>query len=154
MGVNKAAREYNIPASTLRRRISNNDCKKHTLGPSSTLGLVERKIVTHVKKLQQRGFAPTREDVCSMAFKLAERMGIPHKFNKNTEKAGYPWLTLFLSRNPDLSVRKAEGVSLARSNGMCRKDVEQYFILLDSILIELDLLDKPGHIYNMDETGL
>lgn len=155
MGINAAARHFQVPATTLRRRKAKNDLKKRNLGPASTLGLeAERKIVSHIHKLQKRGFAPTREDVRSMAFKLAERLGIPHKFNKTTEKAGFPWLTLFLSRNPDLSIRKAEGVSLNRSQGMCRKDVEQYFSLLESTLIELNLLDKPGHIFNMDETGL
>lgn len=51
-------------------------------------------------------------------------------------------------------MRKSEGVSLARSQGMSRKAVSDYFKLPENILIENDLLEKPGNIYNMDETGL
>jgi hypothetical protein len=35
-----------------------------------------------------------------------------------------------------------------------RKNVQQYFGLLKDTMIENYLIDHPGHIYNMDETGL
>lgn len=45
-----------------------------------------------------------------MAFHLAQQLKIKHPFNKDKKLAGYDWLNMFLQRNPDLSVRKAEGV--------------------------------------------
>ncbi|KAJ8887888.1 hypothetical protein PR048_007372 [Dryococelus australis] len=68
--------------------------------------------------------------------------------------AGYDWLKSFLSRNPDLTVRKAEGVSVARVLGMNKDFVMEYFDLLRELLSENHLIGKPGHIFNMDETGL
>lgn len=37
---------------------------------------------------------------------------------------------------------------------MNRGEVNSYFELLQTLLIEHDLMDRPGHIYNVDETGL
>lgn len=108
----------------------------------------------HIKKLQKFGFSPTRDTVCTMAYDLAKKMGIKHQFNNKSGKAGYVWLEKFLKRHPDLSVRKSEGVSLARTRGMSKGIVTAYFELLETILSENDLFTKPGNVYNMDETGL
>ncbi|XP_072395364.1 uncharacterized protein [Diabrotica undecimpunctata] len=67
---------------------------------------------------------------------------------------GFDWLQSFLRRNPDLSIRKLDGVSLARSRGMNKKDVSDYFDLLEQVILENELIEKPGSLFNMDETGL
>lgn len=155
MGVNAAAKQFCVPQPTLRRRMKNNNFNKLSLGPSSILGSEnEMKIKNHILKLQKVGFAPSRRSVREMAFRLAEKLGIKHTFNKATCVAGYDWLQNFLRRHPDLSVRKSEGVSLARSQGMNRKDVNEYFQLLQQTILENNLMEKPDHIFNMDETGL
>jgi hypothetical protein len=69
-------------------------------------------------------------------------------------KAGIKWLQSFLRRNTDISVRKAENMSVARSVAMSKQTIEKYFTLLDTILTDNELYDKPGNIYNVDETGL
>ena len=70
------------------------------MGPSSLLGEeAERKMVLHVQKLQARGFAPTRTDLRELAFRLAEKMGLKHKFNREKGLAGYDWLVSFLARH-------------------------------------------------------
>jgi hypothetical protein len=48
----------------------------------------------------------------------------------------------------EISVRQAEGLSLARSQGMT-KDVKRYFDLLEN-----QVSDRPQHIFNVDGTGL
>jgi hypothetical protein len=55
-------------------------------------------------------------------------MVIFNNFNYETKTAGYDWLNCFLRRNPELSVRQAEGLSLARAHGMDRKNVEIFLI--------------------------
>lgn len=129
--------------------------KKGALGPTASLGEeTERKLVVHIKKLQKNGFAPTRAIVRTMAFQLAEQLKIGHKFNAGKGKAGKDWFSNFLNRNSDLSIRKSEGVSIARARGMNRKDVQDYFKLLSDTLWEKKLINKPSNIFNMDETGL
>lgn len=128
---------------------------KVPMGPSSYLGSAnEIRLVRHIKKMQGHGFPLTRDCVRSLAYEFAVQLGLKHKFNDEKRKAGYDWLQLFLSRHPDLSVRKSEGVSLARVHGMNRAEVQQYFNLLQTLLEEHVLFNKPGSIFNMDESGL
>lgn len=135
MGVNAAAKAYLVPKTTLKRRIKNQQFTKVSLGFSSVLGTVnEQKIVGHIKKLQAHGFTPCRDSVRSMAFELAEELKLPNKFNKETRKAGYDWLNAFLLRNPILTIRKSEGVSVSRAKGMNKRCVEEYFKLLESVI--------------------
>ncbi|XP_030749386.1 uncharacterized protein LOC115877377 [Sitophilus oryzae] len=155
MGVREACRNFKIPPPTFRRRLKNNDFSRKGLGPPSILGSEnELKLKNHIQKLEKHGFAPTRDCVRAMAFNLAEQLNIKHTFNREKGLAGYDWLNMFLKRNPDLSVRKAEGVSLARCQGMNKTEVSSYFTLLQNVLEEADIMGKPGHLFNMDETGL
>jgi hypothetical protein len=59
-----------------------------------------------------------------------------------------------MKRNPRLSLRKAEGISVARAQDMNREDVYKYFDVLTTTLSEHGLIGKPANIYNIDETGL
>lgn len=88
VGVNEAAASFNIPKTTLKRRLATDNLKKtNRLGPDGVLGRnAETKLVNHIQKLQRYGFAPTRSEVRTMAFDLANRLGIPNKFNNETGK--------------------------------------------------------------------
>lgn len=153
--VRKASMEFNIPRKTLERKLKTGCDSKIPMGPSSCLGTAnELRLVRHIKKMQAHGFPLTRDCVRSLAYDFAVQLGLKHKFNNEKGKAGYDWLQLFLSRHPDLSVRKSEGVSLARVQGMNRDEVKEYFNLLSTLMEENDLLNKPGSIFNMDESGL
>ncbi|KAF2882559.1 hypothetical protein ILUMI_23614 [Ignelater luminosus] len=57
-------------------------------------------------------------------------------------------------RHPDLSIQKAEGVSLAPGKGLNRVDVENYLKLLQATLEENKLFGKPGSIHNVNKAGL
>lgn len=104
LGSNAAGRIYGVPAKTLRRRINANNFKK--LGMGSLGRDNEKKLVKHIMKLQNCGFAPRHLDLRQMAFNFAVALKIPHKFKNGL--AGKDWLRSFLRRNPELSVRKAE----------------------------------------------
>lgn len=153
--VRQAAWENNIPEKTLRNRLATGNFLKGRLGQPSHLGPdAERKLVEHVRKLQLAGFAPTRKHLRKIAYNLAKSMGLKNKFNEKKEIAGQDWYKSFMKRNPALSLRKAEGISNARANGMSVTEVDNYFELLKNTLVENDLINKPGNIYNMDESGL
>nr|XP_022906536.1 uncharacterized protein LOC111418265 [Onthophagus taurus] len=155
IGVNAAAKAFGIPKTTLKRRLKSNNFSKGSMGKPSLLGTEnEKKIAAHIKKLQSHGFTPTRDSVRYMAYYLAESLKLVHSFNTERKQAGYDWLLSFLSRNPQLSIRQAEGVSIARAKGLNRETVDNYFQLLGNVLRENNLIDKLGHVFNMDETGL
>lgn len=154
IGVNAASRDYGIPSRTLRRHLAIDSSKKY-LGRNPALGREhERRLVLHVQALEKVGFAPNKQDTKKMAFDFAKKLGIKHCFSENNKSAGKVWFNGFMKRNPILSVRKSEGLSLARAQGMNRKEVGDYFDLLLKLLTENDLLNKPCRIFNMDETGI
>lgn len=154
IGVNEAARYYGIPSRTLRRRKKSGSTIKVPLGPQGVFGIQnEKRLVIHIQSLEKVGFAPGRETIRSLAFQFAEKLGLNHRFNKDSGMAGYDWLQSFLRRNPELSVRQSQGLSVARSEGMNREAVSEFFKLLSNTFEENQFFTKPGHVYNMDETG-
>lgn len=154
MGVNEASRNFNIPSRTLRRHLITGRSKV-LLGRNPVFSnKCEKKLVAHIKKLESVGFAPERKDVKEMAFQLAEKLNIKHPFSKTNEVAGNVWFTGFMARNPELSQRKSEGLSLSRAYGVNREDVKEFFDLLSKIYEEHDFTNHPEDIFNMDESGI
>lgn len=153
--VRRASIEFSIPRKTLERRIKTGNSQKGSMGPSSVFGKEnEDRLVRHILSMQKRGFPLTRDDLRIIAYHFAQQLKIKHKFNSETEKAGYDWLGLFLSRHPEISIRKSEGISVARATAMNRKEVGDYFNLLEATMEQNSLFDKPANIFNIDETGL
>ncbi|GBM42966.1 hypothetical protein AVEN_168543-1 [Araneus ventricosus] len=98
MGVNKAAKTFSSPKTTLKRRIKIHNFTKSSLGFASILGCEnENKILAHINKLQNRCFTPCRDSVKSMAYQLAEKLKISQTFIKEAKRAGYDWIQSFLN---------------------------------------------------------
>ncbi|KAJ2938845.1 hypothetical protein O0L34_g18472 [Tuta absoluta] len=124
LGVNEASRNFKIPSRTLRRHLMMGK-SKIPLGRNPVFSQeCEKKLVAHIKKLESVGFAPERKDVKEMAFQLAKRLNIKNPFSEDSEAAGNVWFRGFMARNPELSQRKSEGLSLARAYGVNREDVK------------------------------
>jgi hypothetical protein len=104
--------------------------------------------------MQADGFAPSRKDVQILAFTLARKLGIRHRFCVAKERAGKDWSASFVRRHPEIVVRRAEGISLSRAWGMKKENTGKCFELLKKTLLENDLMKKPGNIFNVDETCL
>lgn len=154
MGVNEASRTFKIPSRTLRRHLLSGKLKV-PLGRNPVFSIEhEKKIVAHIKKLEQVGFAPERKDVKEMAFQIAKKLEIKHPFLESSASAGNVWFTGFMKRNPELSTRQSEGLSLARAYGVNREDVKYFFDLLTKLYEKNDFANHPEDIYNMDESGI
>ncbi|KAJ4449147.1 hypothetical protein ANN_00542 [Periplaneta americana] len=69
------------------------------------------------------------------------------------EERGLGQTAAFLKRNSGLRLRKPEGLSRARAEGLCKEEVDHYFSILKQVLNDYQLFDKPHCIYNMDEFG-
>lgn len=155
MGVNEASRTYEIPSRTLRRHILQGWKSKQNIGRPTELGFEnELRLVAHIKRLEAIGFPLEQSRLQSIAYDFADKLGLPHRFNNEKKQAGWDWFQGFMKRHPDLSKRKAEGLSLARAHGMNRKDVDSYFEILLKVLTDNDLIGKPEKIFNMDESGI
>ena len=85
-------------------------------------------------------------------YEYCERMKIKHPFNKTKQMAGRDFVAGFLKRQPSLSLRKPESVSLNRVFGLNRTSVERYFNNLENIMKTYNF--QPHRIFNVDESGL
>ena len=79
IGYLKASKMYQIPKTTLRRRVKGGNIRaigsKKGLGRLSTFSEAqEKELVAHVLDLEQRFFGVTRKHLQSLAFELAEKI--------------------------------------------------------------------------------
>lgn len=109
--------------------IENQDLHNKTLGSSSILRSHNE---TKIRKLQKHEFALKGSFVYCMTFELPDRLNLSHKLNREFHKTGYPWLNSFLRRIRELTIRKPERVSTARSLAVTKKSVK---LLSDCLLI-------------------
>ncbi|KAK9694579.1 Tc5 transposase DNA-binding domain [Popillia japonica] len=90
----------------------------------------EKELVEYILCMESRLFGLTLDALRSLAFELAQRNGMPNRFNKTKKKAGKAWLYAFLNRHPNLKLRSPEPTSLARAMGFNRPSVEKFFSLI------------------------
>lgn len=97
------------------------------------------------------GYSP--KAVRRLAYECAAKFGInmPSSWTAN-KIAGKEWVTMFLKRNPELSIRKPEPTSLGRATSFNAQNVIVFFDKL------AEVMDKHGFsasdIWNVDETGV
>ena len=102
--------------------------------------------------MEERFFGLTLTDVRRLAYQLAERNGLQHRFNKEKQVAGKKWLYAFLKRNSTITLRQPEPTSYARATGFNRPAVNKFFDLLSEILTKHKI--DASTVYNCDESGM
>ena len=154
ISIRKASMEYGVPFSVLQRYV-----KKTVLNPGRVGGFrpvfscdFEEKLKTHILDLQLRFYGMTKKDIRKLAFTLAESLHLDHPFNKVKKMAGEDWLSGFLKRNADISVRSPEPTSIARATGFNREEVGKFFDILKESLATFEY--TASQIWNADESGL
>ena len=89
MGYREAARGFNVPVETLRRRVIGAVQMDAKPGPPTVLSKEEEDLLAkYVVDMADMGFGLSREDVMQMAFTIAERTGKKHPFKKMSMLAG------------------------------------------------------------------
>lgn len=158
MGWLKAAKTFNVPFTTLRRRAT--DANKRIKHSSKGLGRFhttftqeqEQQLVDHIKTLEKRLFGITCNELRTLVYDWVEANNIDHRFNKTSKQAGWDWIRGFRLRHPDLSLRKPENTSLARAMAFNKPVIAQFFKILQEIVDRYNI--TPDRMYNVDETGI
>lgn len=82
----------------------------------------ERSLKAYILKCAQMNVGLTPETTRRLAYEMAQRNNIPVPQSWiDHEMAGADWMAGFLKRNSDISLRKPEGCSLARSVLLMKK---------------------------------
>ena len=152
MGLREAARLFNVPVETLRRRTSGQvrlHCKP---GPPTVLTEDEEaRLADYLITMADMGFGLTREDVMGMAFAIVEKTQRPHPFENG--HAGRGWYEAFMARHPKLSLRTPQALSYCRARSSNKEVIEDYFAKLGALYGRLNLVSKPMQVFNADETA-
>lgn len=146
---------YEIPYTTLQRRVaSTGSIIKHRGGQPVMDIAAEKTFADRLIYLANRGFGITPKNVRKYAFHFAIRHNLKHNFNNNAKMAGEDWFHRFILRNKNITIRKPEGLSRARINGMQEEKVKHFYEVLQKVIEDNNLQGRPECIYNQDETGL
>ena len=152
-GLREAARLYNVPVETLRRRVTGMvdlDCRP---GPATILTKEEEETIVHyLIQMADMGYGLTREAVMHMVCIIVEKCERPHPF-KN-EKAGRWWFQGFKSRHPNLTVRMPQSLAYCRALSANKENISDFFGKLGAVYGKLNVIFKPMPIFNADETGV
>lgn len=149
---NEVCRVFKIPKPTFRRHLKGLNTRKRIGRPSDLTEEMEAELVRHVLLLESRFFGLTITDLRRLAYQLAEKYGLKHRFNNESQLAGWKWYYTFMKNHPEISLRTPEPTSMARCKGFNKETVMAFFNKYESILDEGQFTAEK--IYNMDETGL
>lgn len=160
MGYYKASKQFNVPQTTLERHT-----KKKLEDPSYEINKKkgskfqcvfserqEYELVNYLLTMESRLFGLTMKELRSLAFQLAERNNVGHRFNSDMNMAGQDWVKNFLARHPNLTIREPETTSGARAMGFNKVSVDKFFDLLEKCIDKYHLTGEK--IFNCDETGV
>ena len=143
--------QYGIPITTCYD-IKNQKYKTNTIGHSTYLGRdVEIQLVNAIIQLSKWGFGLNTLQLQMIVKDYLDSTKITNKFKNNTPER--KWFVLFRNRHPSLSIRVAQSFPKNRAESLNENLVENFYKIVKENYDELDLHDKPTHIFNADETG-
>ncbi len=150
VGVNAAAAQLGVPTTTLRDQLSGRVVHGNNPGPAPyLLPTEESELVEYLHSTSRVGYGKTRRQVMNIVGRVAKKKGTLRK-----GKVTCGWFRSFKRRNPSIRLRKGDSMAAVRFQCTSAEIMGEYFDLLEKTLEELELSDKPGQIYNVDETGM
>ncbi|CAH2086648.1 unnamed protein product [Euphydryas editha] len=167
MGYYKAAKQFNVPQTTLERKVkaarlvlnetSDENLSipiKVPLGPRLPVFSMseENELCAYLLEMEERLYGLTVKDLKALVYQLAIKNNKPNPFSAEKKEAGREWINGFLKRHPELSIRKPENTSAARASAFNKVAVEKFFNFLGNVYDEHQL--TPDRIYNCDEMGI
>ncbi|XP_074651252.1 uncharacterized protein LOC141910034 [Tubulanus polymorphus] len=151
----KAAELFHVSRTSLRRHLEayrrGEEIKKP--GGQTVLTAEEEELVVHsLQILSDWGFGLDRNDIRLIVRDFIRGLGRKNQFKGDLP--GLDWMRLFEERHKSkISRRIAQNFPLNRAEACSQKIVDDFFMKLEKLLDENQLLHSPGHIFNMDETG-
>ncbi|KAI8481581.1 hypothetical protein Bbelb_406810 [Branchiostoma belcheri] len=152
LSLGQAAKAYHVPKESLRNRVTGKTKLGSKPGPEGVLrGDEEAGFVTYLTNMAELGFGLTRSFAGVVLVRLLKGLGRDVPFN------GLPsskFWRKFERRHPELTLRKTDPLSLARSKYATPAAVKRFFTLYTEQLEKLGLQDRPDRIFNVDESSM
>lgn len=146
-----AAKKYDVPRRTLDDRLKGRVQHGTNPGPLTVLTKEEEaSLVAYLLHMAQHGFPLTPTMTKAFAWAIAIRYGKGDRFSE--VGLSMHWWTNFRRRHPELTLRKMDNLERSRAECLTPEVVNDHFNLLEKILSENNIKQRPWQIYNCDET--
>lgn len=160
MSIRRSAEKNNVTKSRLAlyvKKAAANGIQNVCLKPEYSVRQVftsemEAALVKYLLNCSAMFYGLTPKATRRLAYEYAikNKITVPQKWLEN-ELAGPDWLSGFLHRNTELSIRTPESTSLARMSSFNRNTVNLFYDKLQEVMNRYAL--NPGQIFNLDEVN-
>ena len=107
----------------------------------------KKKMAEFLQTTAEVGYGKTRKQAINIVESTAREKGLLRKCRISDRH--------FIERQPQLSLRKGDSTAFVHMDAMKKQqELDNYYITLKNILTENNFMDKPGKIYNVDESGM
>lgn len=163
LSIRIAAEKYNVKAPTLQHRVekkraeANGEEKKDFFSKYSSQQVFtaaqEKHLNEYIIKCSKMHYGLTLLQVRQLAYEYAKKLECHYPSSWDIKKcAGVDWAFGFRNRNKNISLRKPENTSVARSFSFNKSAVAEFYTNLENLLkIHHFTADR---IVNFDETGI
>ena len=149
LSVRRAAAAYGVPKSTLHDHYTGKVHQSHKGPPRYLNDMEEKQLVAFLIGCAQIGYARSRKEVIGIVEQiLSQRSG------NTASRVTSGWWESFRRRHPELTIRMSEKLAYVRSVMTNHTIINSYFDLLESTVKDNNLLNRPGSIFNCDESGI
>ena len=154
MNVTEAARIFQIPRQTLKDQVSQRYDRQGGGRPSELTPEEEKILVDYVTFMAKCSHPLSVAQIKAYAWAIVTKSGRPSRFNPETGPS-WRWWGLFKKRHHQaITLLKPDNLDRGRSR-MCNQHVMNgYFKILKELLVTNNVLDKPAHLFNADESAI
>ena len=147
----EASKTFGVPRTTLADKV--NGRHTGTYGGTTALsGEDEEALVQYILYMASIGHPLTVPEVKCFAWSVGKRSSNPLCFSENGPSD--KWWRGFKRRHLRITLRKPDKLDRRRKAMSKPSVMKSHFDQLKEVLENSDLLDKPSHIFNVDETGM
>ncbi|KAL0830078.1 hypothetical protein ABMA28_003535 [Loxostege sticticalis] len=148
----EAAKTYGIPRKTIMDHVNGRRGQKSsTLGRPPVLSAdTEKELANCLHVMERHGFGLSRKEVLQLVGQYVNQNKIETPFTDGIP--GNDWFSNFMTRH-NLSIKKPQAVEIARKNAADPFIIQELYNILEKVVKELELENKPEKIYNLDETS-
>ena len=149
-----AAKEYNVPRTTLSQRVRGKVDLEASAGRPKALSTdEENSLVNYIKYMHTIRFPVDRSQVIGIAWAIDLKRDVNDRVFKETGPS-LKWWRGFKKRHNDLKLCKTESIDRGRHDNATEEIVEQYFDVLEETITTNNLKTRPHLIFNCDESAL
>ena len=151
--VYKSSRMCGVPEQTLRDRVKGKVSVQTIAGKEPIFTSdEEQELVNHILHMNRLGYGYSRAQMLRTATEMADFL---HKKRPNSKNSylGRGFMRGFMKRWPELRMAKPRSLDVARARSTNPHSIGEYFKELEQTLTTNNLLERPGNIWNLDESG-